>query len=114
MYTGINRASPAYGGVVSGDRITFPPILFKGVNMTKPFKDPIRPKKKEHGKYPWDFKAPSYDNRSSCSINVGDDYGTGFNQPIGKFKAKEWNQGPIPMGNKAFDPKPVIEHEKEG
>lgn len=78
------------------------------------FKDPISPSKKEHGKYPWDFKSPSYDNRSSCTYNAGNDYGVGFNNPVGKEKSSSWTQGPIPMGCKSFDPKVVIENAKEG
>lgn len=57
----------------------------------------IAPRKKESGKYPWDFKAPSYDNRTSCSISAGNDYGVGFNQPVGKMKASSFKSGPIPQ-----------------
>ena len=57
----------------------------------------IAPRKKDSGKYPFDFKAPSYDNRSSCSIAAGNDYGMGFNQPIGKMKASSMKEGPIPQ-----------------
>lgn len=59
----------------------------------------IAPKKKEHGKYPWDFKAPSYDNRTSCSVGAGDDYGVGFKQSTGKFRASSMESGPIPQKN---------------
>lgn len=32
---------------------------------------------------PWDFRAPEYDQRSSCFINAGSDYGSGRTQPVG-------------------------------
>lgn len=69
----------------------------------------IAPRKKEHGKYPFDFKAPSYDNRTSCSISAGDDYGSGFNQPIGRFKARGMDSGPIPQRNSIRKPEGFIE-----
>lgn len=59
----------------------------------------IKPRKKDSGEYPWDFKAPSYDNRSSSSICAGNDYGVGFNQPVGKMKARSFDSGPIPQKN---------------
>ena len=47
-----------------------------------PFKDPIAPKqKKREGQKEWSFKAPSYDNRTSCSVSAGDDYGVGYKTP---------------------------------
>lgn len=49
------------------------------------FKNPISPKKKEDGDRPWDFEAPQYDMRSSCFVQAGCDYGTGFKQPMGGF-----------------------------
>lgn len=63
------------------------------------WKNRIAPRKKESGKYPFDFKAPSYDNRSSCSIAAGNDYGVGFNQPVGRFKARSVDSGPVPQKN---------------
>ena len=59
----------------------------------------IAPRKKDSGKYPFDFKAPSYDNRTSDSISAGNDYGVGFNQPFGKMKASGMASGPIPQKN---------------
>jgi hypothetical protein len=75
----------------------------------------IAPKKKESGKYPWDFKAPSYDNRSSCSIAAGNDYGSGFAQPVGKFKASSIKDGPIPQESNFIKAKDYIyDKDKEG
>ncbi len=46
------------------------------------FKNPIEPKIKEKKvKSPWNFQAPCYDNRNM--ISAGDNYGVGFNQPVG-------------------------------
>lgn len=58
--------------------------------MKSGFHDPIAPKsiKPPHtpvdGKNsPWDFRAPEYDQRSSCFVKAGTDYGVGFKQPVG-------------------------------
>lgn len=46
------------------------------------FKNPIAPRVKEKSKKsPWNFEAPCYDER--CMISAGDNYGVGFNQPVG-------------------------------
>lgn len=78
----------------------------------KKFHDPIAPKKKEDGKAPWSFKSPSYDNRSSCSIKAGDDYGIGFRQPVGSMSDK--GKSPIPMKAMRMSADEVVEGEKEG
>ena len=57
----------------------------------------IAPKQKQSGSFPWGFKAPSYDNRTSGSIPAGNDYGTGFKQPVGTFKCTSIDKGPIPQ-----------------
>lgn len=58
--------------------------------MKSGFNDPInirnqKPKDKPvDGKNsPWDFTCPQYDQRSSCFINAGTNYGVGRNQPVG-------------------------------
>lgn len=79
--------------------------------MKKPFKNPIRPKKKEDGKYPFEFKAPSYDNRTSCSMKAGNDYGVGFRNPVGKDKASSIKDGPIPQEYICFNPTEYVENE---
>lgn len=76
------------------------------------FHDPIAPKKKEDGKKPWSFKAPSYDNRSSCSISAGDDYGIGFKTPVGSMSTS--GKSPIPMKPMRMKADEVVEREKEG
>ena len=76
--------------------------------MTNPFKNPIKPAKKENGEEEWSFKAPSYDNRTSCSIPGGDDYGNGFRTPVGKEKASGMKSGPIPQTSNCFSPQDVF------
>lgn len=54
------------------------------------FKDPIKiksQKEPDEKKSPWSFKCPKYDNRSSCFINAGTDYGMGHRQPVGNSSA---------------------------
>jgi hypothetical protein len=47
------------------------------------FHDYIKPKQRTDGDYPFEFKAPSYDRRSSNSMKAGDNYGTGYRVPVG-------------------------------
>ena len=81
--------------------------------MNKILNDPIAPKTKKDGKYPFDFKAPSYDNRTSCSMEAGNDYGIGFRNPVGKERADSIKSGPIPQESKCFSPKEIFEREDE-
>ena len=67
------------------------------------FKDRIAPKKEEPKnctKSPWNFKAPSYDERHSCFVNAGQKHGTGFNQPVGSEKASK--EDAMPMSPKTI------------
>jgi hypothetical protein len=82
--------------------------------VKKPFHDPIAPKSKHDGEYPWEFKAPSYDNRTSYSISAGDNYGVGFRTPVGKEKASPITSGPIPQKAKCFSPDDVMMNDIEG
>lgn len=57
--------------------------------MKSGFKDPIAPKNQkpkdkpvDGKKSPWDFTCPQYDQRSSCFLNAGTDYGVGHTQPV--------------------------------
>ena len=77
----------------------------------KPFKDPIAPRKKENGVKEWSFKAPAYDNRTSCSIPGGNDYGVGFRTPVGKETAASIKSGPIPQEAKCFSPDEIFNGE---
>lgn len=82
--------------------------------MDKILKNPLKPKSKHDGEYPFSFKAPSYDNRTSCSIRAGDDYGMGFRNPTGKITAGGLESGPIPMQSRAFSPDEVMKRDLEG
>ena len=73
-----------------------------------PFKDPIRPLEKVDGRTEWSFKAPRYDQRTSCSIPGGDSYGVGFTNPIGTTKVSPMSSGPIPQESMCFSPDDVI------
>lgn len=55
--------------------------------MKTGFKDPIAVKEGKKIKSPWNYDQPPYDERSSCYVNAGTNYGVGHNQPVGKFKA---------------------------
>lgn len=79
--------------------------------MVDILKDPIRPRKKVNGKYPWDFKAPSYDNRTSSSIPAGNDYGIGFRTPVGKEEARSLDQGPLGAKSRCFKPEVIFDGE---
>lgn len=66
--------------------------------MAKDFKDPIavrnqKPKNQPvNGKNsPWDFRSPSYDQRSSPFVNAGTYYGKGYTNPVGhKGEARDF------------------------
>ena len=61
--------------------------LAKGIIMKTGFKDPIAPKeKKKVEKSPWNYDAPSYDERTSCFVSAGTDYGIGYRTPVGTEK----------------------------
>jgi hypothetical protein len=63
------------------------------------FNDPIAtkaPKKKINS--PWNFDCPSYDQRSSCFVNAGSNYGVGHRQPIGHHGDPMENAPTLPIG----------------
>jgi len=76
--------------------------------MNKVLKDPISPKKRTDGDFPWSYKAPSYDNRTSCSISAGNDYGIGHRTPVGKEAPGPISSGPIPQQSHCFSPDEVF------
>jgi len=68
-------------------------------------KDPIAPKNQKpndkpvNGKSsPWNFQCPQYDQRSSCFVNAGTNYGVGFNQPIGHLGEPKQRVDVLPFG----------------
>lgn len=67
----------------------------------KKFEDPIAVKKSVEGDEPWNFKAPKYDNRSSCFVSAGCDYGLGHKQPVGSENVS--NKHAVPQKSKKID-----------
>ncbi|HEY3526726.1 MAG TPA: hypothetical protein VGK47_11050 [Nitrososphaeraceae archaeon] len=71
--------------------------------MKTGFNDPCRIKE-QHPKdqpvdgknSPWDFRCPQYDQRHSCFVNAGTDYGVGHAQPVGV--KKQTNKTVVPIG----------------
>lgn len=53
-------------------------------------------KPKGHGKSPWDFRCPQYDERTSCFVKAGTNYGIGIKQPVGS--ENDSGKSPIPFG----------------
>lgn len=80
-----------------------------------PFHDPIEPKQKKDGKWPWSFVAPSKDQAHSGNLPCGNDYGVGFRTPVGKEKAAPMSAGPIPQSSKCWSPNVTIDkYDKRG
>ena len=63
--------------------------------MKTGFKNPIAVKEGKKLQNPWNFDQPPYDERTSCYVAAGTDYGVGHNQPVGKEKSGAYS---IPMG----------------
>jgi len=80
--------------------------------MNKVLKDPIAPRKRaQDGQKEWNYKAPTYDNRTSNSMSAGDDYGLGFRTPVGTERVSSYESGPIPMKGKCFSPNEIFNGE---
>lgn len=61
------------------------------------FENPISPKIKEKKeKSPWNFQAPCYDQRNL--ISAGDNYGTGFRNPVGHKGNPKSRVDTLPFG----------------
>jgi len=74
--------------------------------MRKTFKEPNaikNQKPKDIEKSPWRFDTPKYDNRSSCFVNAGTDYGIGINQPVGHSNNPKSRAETMPTGVKTVD-----------
>lgn len=54
---------------------------FKDPLSIKSQKPPYAPQEAKNS--PWDFRQPHYDERSSCYVKAGTDYGVGHRQPVG-------------------------------
>ena len=79
--------------------------------MDKVLKDPIAVRTKIDGQYPFEFKAPTYDNRSSRGISAGNYYGVGYRTPVGKETAGSIESGPIPQKAECFSPTEIFDKE---
>jgi len=80
--------------------------------MNKVLKDPIAVKiRQNETQKEWSYDAPSYDNRTSCSISAGDDYGSGHRNPIGSKQSTPMKSGPIPQESHCFSPDEVFRGE---
>lgn len=73
--------------------------------MKSGFKDPAaiknqnpNDKPKDGKKTPWDFTCPQYDQRSSCFVNAGTNYGVGYKQPVGREGNPKVQVPTLPMG----------------
>lgn len=67
--------------------------------MKTGFKQTLEPKSPEKKlKSPWNFEAPSYDERTSCYVNAGTHYGSGFRQPVGSSVNAKQNVEVLPRG----------------
>ena len=65
--------------------------------MKSGFHDPIQPKAKESKvKTPWNFEAPSYDDRNR--ISAGSDFGVGHRNPIGHLGNPKAEAATLPKG----------------
>lgn len=66
--------------------------------MKTGFKNPIEPKESKEVKSPWDFKQPTYDERTSCYVNAGSHYGVGHKCPVGHTSKPKSYDSVIPVG----------------
>lgn len=64
--------------------------------MKSGFKDRTAIKEEKKMKSPWNFEAPSYDQRTSCFVDAGTNYGLGMKQPVGTERLS--NSKAIPTG----------------
>lgn len=51
--------------------------------MKSGFKDRAAIKEGKKINSPWNFDCPPYDERTSCFVNAGTNYGVGHRQPVG-------------------------------
>lgn len=49
-------------------------------------------------KTPWEHQQPQYDQRSSCFVNAGTNYGVGRNQPVGHVGNPKMDARCLPRG----------------
>lgn len=66
--------------------------------MKTGFKDPIAPPEGKEKKSPWDFRAPLYDERTSCYVDAGSHYGIGHKNPVGHKGPTKQRVDTMPFG----------------
>jgi len=66
--------------------------------MKTGFKDPIAPPEGKEKKSPWDFRAPLYDERTSCYVDAGSHYGVGHKNPVGHKGPAKQHVDTLPFG----------------
>lgn len=67
--------------------------------MKSGFNDPIAQKPKEHKKHsPWNFQQPQYDERTSCFVDAGTNYGIGYKCPVGREGNAKMRADTLPFG----------------
>lgn len=66
--------------------------------MKTGFSNPIAIKEGKHKKSPWDYRAPLYDERTSCYVDAGSHYGIGHKNPIGHKGAVKQRVATLPYG----------------
>lgn len=64
--------------------------------MKSGFKNALKSDDGKSGVYPFDFKSPAYDERSSCYMQAGKEQGVGHRQPVGSERYSA--ASPIPKG----------------
>lgn len=69
---------------------------FKEPNAIKNQSPPDKPVDGKNS--PWDFRCPQYDQKSSCYVKAGTDYGVGINQPIGHNGKTKTYVDTLPFG----------------
>lgn len=68
-----------------------------------PFTNPLAPKERVSSKA---FVAPTKEQATTGKFMAsGDYYGTGFRQPVGKFRGSNEGQNPVPKNSHRMDPK---------
>ncbi len=71
--------------------------------MKSGFKQPMaekseKPKEQNLDKAPWAHSNVPYDERTSCYVSAGTNYGTGHAQPVGHDGATKKTVDALPMG----------------
>ena len=65
------------------------------------FHDPIAPKiRKQRKPSPWNYRAPPYDERTSCYVDAGGHYGVGYTNPVGHEGTVKQRVSTLPFGHK--------------